>query len=212
MIKGSSILLYSGNTSQTINNVLIGQPTTNTAEMTGDTGAIQGLSLGIPKGDTNDWDNRIVEFFGQKWRTVGTPLQGIEENIPLFWHKVVNVQRLDVTGDCTVYERDTYTKHVFPNVFYFDERTEIVKTGTEETNKYLTVRIYADKFKADNYRPKQGDIILTGTTDFVFDTSTQQTLSQSMSQFRQQYPDFAVINEVNCVLYGGSPDYEIKAV
>ena len=212
MLKGIDILLYSGSTSQTISNVLAGQPTTNTADRSEDTTVLQGLMLGIPKGDTNDWDSRIVEFFGQKWRTVGVPLQGIEENIPLFWHKQVNVQKLDVTGDCTVYESDTYTKHVFQNVYFFDERTESTKTGTHETSDFLTVRIYADKYRADNYRPKQGDIIVINAIDFIFDTSTQQAESQSMAQFRQLYPEYAVINDVKSVLCGSIPDYEIKAV
>lgn len=212
MLKGIDILLYSGSTAQTISNVLAGQPTTNTADRSEDTTVLQGLMLGIPKGDTNDWDSRIVEFFGQKWRTVGVPLQGIEENIPLFWHKQVNVQKLDVTGDCTVYESDTYTKHVFQNVYFFDERTESTKTGTHETSGFLTVRIYADKYRADNYRPKQGDIIVINAIDFIFDTSTQQAGSQSMAQFRQLYPEYAAINDVKSVLYGSIPDYEIKAV
>ena len=212
MLKGIDILLYSGSTAQTISNVLAGQPTTNTADRSEDTTVLQGLMLGIPKGDTNDWDSRTVEFFGQKWRTVGVPLQGIEENIPLFWHKQVNVQKLDVTGDCTVYESDTYTKHVFQNVYFFDERTESTKTGTQETSGFLTVRIYADKYRADNYRPKQGDIIVINAIDFIFDTSTQQAESQSMAQFRQLYPEYAVINDVKSVLYGSIPDYEIKAV
>lgn len=212
MLKGIDIFLYSGSTAQTISNVLAGQPTTNTADRSEDTTVLQGLMLGIPKGDTNDWDSRIVEFFGQKWRTVGVPLQGIEENIPLFWHKQVNVQKLDVTGDCTVYESDTYTKHVFQNVYFFDERTESTKTGTHETSDFLTVRIYADKYRADNYRPKQGDIIVINAIDFIFDTSTQQAESQSMAQFRQLYPEYAVINDVKSVLCGSIPDYEIKAV
>ena len=49
-------------------------------------------SLAIPKGDTNVWENRIVEFFGKKWRTVGIPLEGIEELIPLEWNKKVTVE------------------------------------------------------------------------------------------------------------------------
>lgn len=212
MLKGIDILLYSGSTSQTISNVLAGQPTSNTANKLEDTTVLQGLTLGIPKGDTNDWDSRIVEFFGQRWRTVGMPLQGIEENIPLFWHKQVNVQRLDISGDCTVYESDTYTKHVFQNVYFFDERTESTKTGTHETSGFLTVRIYADKYRADNYRPKQGDIIVINAIDFIFDTSTQQAESQSMAQFRQLYPEYAVINDVKSVLCGSIPDYEMKAV
>jgi len=50
-------------------------------------------TLAIPKGDTNDWEDKEVHFFGQKWRTFGTPLEGIEELIPLEWNKKVMVER-----------------------------------------------------------------------------------------------------------------------
>mgnify|MGYP007026726802 FL=1 len=50
-------------------------------------------SLAIPKGDTHDWENRTVEFFGQKWKTIGIPLEGIENLIPLGWNKKVSVER-----------------------------------------------------------------------------------------------------------------------
>lgn len=50
-------------------------------------------NLAIPKGDFHDWTDSIVRFFGQEWRTVGFPLEGIEENIPLDWNKKVMVER-----------------------------------------------------------------------------------------------------------------------
>lgn len=50
-------------------------------------------TLGIPKGDTNDWEDTIVEFFGHKWRTFGFVQMGIEELIPLDWNKKVMVER-----------------------------------------------------------------------------------------------------------------------
>lgn len=49
--------------------------------------------LGIPKGDTHNWENQIVEFFGCRWKTLGIPLEGIEDNIPLKWNKKVMVER-----------------------------------------------------------------------------------------------------------------------
>lgn len=49
--------------------------------------------LAIPKGDTNDWADTKVEFFGKVWRTVGEPLEGIEGLIPLDWNKKVRVER-----------------------------------------------------------------------------------------------------------------------
>lgn len=52
-------------------------------------------TLGIPKGDTNDWENREVRFFGRKWRSFGIPIEGIEEMIPLRWNKKVLVERYE---------------------------------------------------------------------------------------------------------------------
>lgn len=50
-------------------------------------------TLGIPKGDAHNWEDRKVLFFGQEWHTIGMPLEGIEEMIPLRWNKKVRVER-----------------------------------------------------------------------------------------------------------------------
>lgn len=49
--------------------------------------------LCIPKGDSHDWEDKTVEFFGQKWRTFGFPQQWIEKNVPLSWNLKVKVER-----------------------------------------------------------------------------------------------------------------------
>lgn len=51
--------------------------------------------LAIPKGDTHDWKDKTVEFFGEKFRVFGYPSQGIKENIPLNWNKKVLVERYE---------------------------------------------------------------------------------------------------------------------
>ena len=51
--------------------------------------------LGIPKGDTNTWEDSVVEFFGKKYRTFGNVVQGIEENVPTPWHKKIRVERYE---------------------------------------------------------------------------------------------------------------------
>lgn len=52
-------------------------------------------TLAIPKGDKNTWENRKVKFYGKTWRTVGIPLEGIEEMMPLDWNKKVMVERYE---------------------------------------------------------------------------------------------------------------------
>lgn len=47
----------------------------------------------IPKGDSNDWENQTVEFYGKKWRTFGTPLEWIEHLVPGNWNRKVTVER-----------------------------------------------------------------------------------------------------------------------
>lgn len=48
--------------------------------------------IAIPKGDTNDWTNAKVQFWGEYYRTIGKPEEGIEGNIPLKWNRKVKVE------------------------------------------------------------------------------------------------------------------------
>lgn len=77
----------------TVDNVLIGEPSTE--DITNElnlSGKRIAYVLAIPKGDTHIWTDTIVEFFGGKFKTVGIPTQGIEDNIPLAWNKKVKVE------------------------------------------------------------------------------------------------------------------------
>lgn len=50
-------------------------------------------TLGIPKGDVHKWEDVEVEFFGERWKTFGLSIQGMEHHIPLDWNKKVMVER-----------------------------------------------------------------------------------------------------------------------
>lgn len=52
-------------------------------------------TLGIPKGDNHNWENSRIEFFGKTWKSFGFTIEGIEEMIPLKWHKKVMVERYE---------------------------------------------------------------------------------------------------------------------
>ena len=52
-------------------------------------------TLAVPKGDTHNWENAEVLFFGDRWKTFGIPIQGIENLIPLDWNKKVMVERYE---------------------------------------------------------------------------------------------------------------------
>ena len=108
MIRGITILLYEKRQTGTdafhapiyeetpveVPNVLVGEPSAedivNEMQLYGKRIA---YTLAIPKGDTHDWNDVTVEFFGQKWRTYGGVTQGIEAMIPLARNKKVKVER-----------------------------------------------------------------------------------------------------------------------
>lgn len=77
-----------------VSGVLIGQPTTE--EVTSSIalyGKRLSFVLALPKGDTHDWSDTEVEFWGRKFRTYGDVIEGIEENVPTPWHRKVMVER-----------------------------------------------------------------------------------------------------------------------
>ena len=77
-----------------VENVLVGEPSTEEITDTLNlTGKHVAYTLAIPKGDTHTWTDRKVEFFGEVFKTIGAPTQGIEANIPLSWNKKVRVER-----------------------------------------------------------------------------------------------------------------------
>lgn len=83
-------------TPQNVDDVLV-YPSTSTEilETTNLYGKKAVYTLAIPKGDTHDWTDRKVSFFGEDWHTFGIPTQGIEANIPLRWNMKVMVERYE---------------------------------------------------------------------------------------------------------------------
>lgn len=52
--------------------------------------------MGIPKGDTHEWTaGKKVGFFGETWRIIGLPEEGIDYLIPLNWNRKVRVERYE---------------------------------------------------------------------------------------------------------------------
>lgn len=81
---------------ETVSNVLIGEPTTEdvTAELQL-YGRHLAYTLALPKGDTHNWENARVAFFGQTFRTYGNVTEGIEALLPLSWNRKVKVERYE---------------------------------------------------------------------------------------------------------------------
>ena len=85
--------VFSENT-VSVENVLVGEPTADdVVSSTNMYGKQIIYMLGIPKGDTHNWENAEVEFFGNRYRTFGHLIQGIEANVPTKWHKKIRVER-----------------------------------------------------------------------------------------------------------------------
>ena len=77
-----------------VENVLVAPVGTN--EVTSDTNMVgkrASYILAIPKGDNHNWENVRVDFFGESWKTIGFPIEGIDSLIPLGWNKKVTVER-----------------------------------------------------------------------------------------------------------------------
>lgn len=79
-----------------VDNVLIGEPSTeDIANELNLSGKRLAYTLAIPKGDAHTWEGRTVGFWGERFRVIGKPTQGIEYLIPLSWNKKVKVERYE---------------------------------------------------------------------------------------------------------------------
>lgn len=111
-----------------------------------------------------------------------------------------------INANCTVYEKDTYIRHYIPNVYWYDSRGRTVSKSGIQISDQVIVYIYDS-----DYIPKAGDIIVKDECSFQFDTTSQQTVSQSMKLFRELHPGFAVVKNVPDARYGGLSHIEILA-
>lgn len=88
-----------GETAVEVENVLVGEPSTDDiAQATALYQKQIQYMLGIPKGDTHDWQDKHVSWadaYGvtHHCRTFGFPITGIEANIPTPWHMKVRCER-----------------------------------------------------------------------------------------------------------------------
>lgn len=109
-------------------------------------------------------------------------------------------------ADCTIYEKGSFTRHIFEGVYWNDSRGAAVGKNGIQISDSILVYIYDD-----DYIPKAGDIIVKDIIDFEFDSSSQKSTSESMELFRKQFPDFAVVKNASNCCYGGLPHIEVTA-
>lgn len=211
LIKGTDITLWENVKSETVKNVLIGEPSSQDMTEFADENGLITYILAIPKGDNHVWTDRKISFFGESFRTIGYPMQGIEENMPLAWHKKVKVQRLVTNADITVFEGGTFAKHIFKDVHYSDQRSRKFAKDGMKSDGVASIHVFAVNSPDASYAPKIGDIVVKGVSDFEFDDTSEKSVSESMAEFRRLYPDYSTINSVDIKVYGTLPDYIITA-
>lgn len=113
-IKGTTVILYGETitgydkfgapitepTEFSVDNVLIGEPSTDDITTSVSLyGKTIKYMLGIPKGDTHDWKDKVVSWtdaYGitHRVKTFGFPITGIEANLPsqIPWHMKVRCE------------------------------------------------------------------------------------------------------------------------
>ncbi len=211
LIRGTDVTLWENGKPETVRNILIGEPSSqDMTEFTNENGLITYI-LAIPKGDNHVWVDRKISFFGENFHTIGYPLKGIEENMPLAWNKKVKVQRLVTNADITLFERDTFVKHVFNDVHYSDQRSRKFAKDGMKSDGAASIHVFAVNSPDASYVPKIGDIVIKGVSNFKFDDTSEKSVSESMAEFRRLYPDYGTINSVEIKVYGTLPDYIITA-
>lgn len=84
-------------TAVTVNNVLVAPSSmVEVVEQISLNGRKGECVMAIPKGDAHEWTaGKKVSFFGQDWRIIEMPEEGIEWLIPLGWNKKVRVERYE---------------------------------------------------------------------------------------------------------------------
>lgn len=112
MLKGITVILYEEirtgtdafnapiyeETPSMVHNVLIGEPSTeDIATSQSLYGKTINYMLGIPKGDSHDWQDKKIEWtdaYGivHRCRSFGFPITGVEANIPGPWHMKVRCE------------------------------------------------------------------------------------------------------------------------
>lgn len=81
-------------TAVTVDNVLVAPSSeTEILDATNLYGKKSVYTLAIPKSDTHDWTDKVVEFWGEQWHVFGYPTKGIDALVPLDWNMKVQVER-----------------------------------------------------------------------------------------------------------------------
>lgn len=114
-------------------------------------------------------------------------------------------------ADCTLYLYDKtaqgFTRHFISGVYWRENKAGNILRSGLQTADSTTVYLYSDDVKPLTVSK---DMLVKGLCYFEFDNTSQQTVSESMKNFRSTY-DFVTVMSVDNYMFGGLPHIEISA-
>ena len=112
-------------------------------------------------------------------------------------------------ADCTLYkyENGGYIRYVIHDVYWRENKGgNVLKSGLTTADS-TTVYLYSDETVPQKVTK---DMLVRGICDFEFSNTSQQTISQSMKDFRDAY-SFVTVMSIDNMMFGGLPHIEISA-
>lgn len=109
--------------------------------------------------------------------------------------------------DCTLYHSNStgYDRYYISAVMWQENRALKIDKQGLLTSDDITIYIPSKNAPQVEFKATK-DILVKGNCTFEFNNSTQQTVSESMKQFRSRYPEFVVINAVADKQYSVNAD------
>ncbi len=105
-------------------------------------------------------------------------------------------------ADCTLYSKvgDGYVRSFIPDVYWQGTRNKTERQSGAMTTKTTNVYIY----EKTDIKPQ--DLLVRGNCSFEFDNTSQQTVSQSMKEFGN---NFVTVKTVQNYWFGNLPHFEV---
>lgn len=116
-----------------------------------------------------------------------------------------------VNADCTLYrynkKTEGYDRLFIPSVYWHEYKGgNTLKSGLQTVHS-TTVFIYDSSILPET--PTK-DLLVKGDCPFIFDNTSEKSISESFSKFRKKYK-FATVMSIDDCNFGSLPHYEITA-
>ena len=114
-------------------------------------------------------------------------------------------------ADCTLYLYNKATqglsRHIINGVYWRENKAGNVLRSGLQTADSTTIYLYSDDVKPLTVAK---DMLIRGVCDFEFDNTNQQTISESMRNFKNTYNAVTVMS-IDDYMFGNLPHIEISA-